>query len=206
MKFLTWILIFCFATQAMASTVREGLEAAMNEFEYDMVVEWDQKDAKKAEAFTQKFIQSLEGLYEQGLSNDELMKYIEGRVKDKEQLAAIRASAALSAKDGASAENIAKALQSNMEKFGQRGASWTGGVAMTAVITGLVAIGALIIYQLVWNLSRRCVEAQMQERCGNEDYCSDYDYDSEGNSYCEDWDTRYSCENVETCLHWENKP
>ena len=198
MKFLTWILIFCFATQAMASTVREGLEAAMNDFEYDMVVEWDQKDAKKAEEFSQKFTEKLEVLYQQGLSNDIMMKYIEGRVTDKKQLAAIKASAAFSSTGGSSAANIAKALQDNMDKFGNRGASWTGGVAYAAVIAGILAVTALIVYQLVWNLEHRCAEAQMEEHCGEETVCDDWD-DGE----CEDYDTVYSCDDVEVCLSWE---
>lgn len=203
MKFLTWILIFCFASQAMASTVREGLESAMNEFEYSMVVEWDQKDQKKAEEFTKKFTESLEQLYQQGLSNAELMKYIESRVSDKGQLSAIKAKALLDSQNGASPESIAQSLKDNLEKFGQRGASWTGGVAYAAVITGIVAIGALIVYQLVWNLKHRCVKAQMEEHCGYESVCTDYDTDSEGHSYCEDYDSVYDCDNVEVCLEYE---
>lgn len=198
MKFLTWILLFCFATQAMSSTVKEGLESAMNDFEYDMVVEWDQKDQKKAEEFSRKFSEKLEVLYQQGLSNDVLMSYVESRVKDKGQLAAIRASAAFGAQGGNSAQNIAKVLQDNMGKFGNQGASWTGGVAYAAVIAGLLAVAALIVYQLVWNLKHRCAEAQMEEHCGEETVCDDYD-DGE----CEDYDTVYSCSDVEVCLRWE---
>jgi hypothetical protein len=203
MKFLTWILILCFASQAMASTVREGLEAAVNEFEYDMVVEWDQKDAAKAEAFSKKLTEKLRVLYQEGLSNAELVKYIESRVVDKNQLASLKASAAFSAEAGSSPENIAKALQENLEKFGNKGASWNGGVAYAAVITGLLAVTALIIYQLVWNSKHRCAQGQMEERCGEETVCEDYDTDSQGNSYCEDYDTVYSCRNVEVCLRWE---
>ena len=203
MKFITWIVIFCLTTHAMAGTIREGLETAMNEFEYEMVVEWDQKDVAKAEAFTQKFSSKLEALFQQGLTNRELMKYVESRVVDKRQLAAIQASAALSAEGGASARHMATVLRDNMDKFGERGASWTGGVAYAAVITGLVAIAALIVYQLVWNLNHRCAEAQMEERCGEETFCEDYDTDYDGTTYCEDYDTRYTCDDVEICLRWE---
>lgn len=119
MKFLTWILIFCFTTQAFAVTnVREGLQSAMNEFEYDMVVEWDQKDRAKAEQFTKKFTEKLEALYKEGLSDAEVMRYIETRVVDQKQLANIKASAALQSKGGSSAQNLARALQENMDKFG----------------------------------------------------------------------------------------
>jgi hypothetical protein len=197
MKFLTWILLFCFATQAMSATVKDGLELAMNDFEYDMVVEWDQKDAAKAAEFSKKFTDKLEALYQQGLSNDVLMNYVESRVKDKSQLAAIRASSALAAKDGSSSQNIAKVLQDNMTKFGDRGASWTGGVAYTAVIAGLLAVAALIVYQLVWNSKHRCGRAQMEEHCGEETVCDDYD-----NGECEDYDTVYTCDDVEVCLDW----
>lgn len=203
MKFLTWILILCFTTQAMASTVRDGLQAAMNDFEYDMVVEWDQKDVKKAEEFSKKFTEKLEALYQQGLSNDELMKYIESRVHDKKQLANIRAKAALDSKGGSSAQNIARALTDNMSNFGNQGASWTGGAAYAAIIAGFLAIGALIVYQLVWNLNHRCAEGEMYESCGEESYCTDYDTDEYGDEYCDDWETSWECENVERCNRWE---
>lgn len=202
MKFLTWILVLCFTSQAMAASVREGLETAMNDFEYDMVVEWDQKDTKKAAEFSQKFSEKLEVLYQQGLSNDTLMKYIESRVTDKKKLAAIQASALMSTNGGTSAENVAKALQDNMDNFGNRGASWTGGVAYAAVIAGLLALTALIIYQIVWNHKNRCAEAEMVEECGEESYCASYGEDSEG-TYCNEWVTSYSCDDVETCLRWE---
>lgn len=198
MKFITWILVFCFASQVMASTVKERLEAAMNQYEYSMVVEWDQKDVARAQVYTQKFVEDLEMLYQAGLSNDELMKYIESRVVNKEQLAAIKASAALDAQNGASAQSIAQALKKNMDKLGNQGASWTGGAAYAAVIGGILVVGALIIWQLVWNLEHRCAEAQMEERCGEETVCDDWD-----NGECEDYDTVYSCDDVEICLRWE---
>jgi hypothetical protein len=204
MKFLTWILVLCFITQALAVTnVREGLQSAMNEFEYDMVVEWDQKDRAKAEQFTKKFTEKLEALYKEGLSDAEVMRYIETRVVDQKQLANIKASAALQAKGGSSAQNLAKALQENMDKFGNQGASWPGGAAYAAVISGILIVGALIVYQLVWNLEHRCAEGEMNEVCGEKSYCSDYDYDSEGNSYCDEWYTSWECDNVERCKRWE---
>lgn len=205
MKFLTWILILCFTSQAMASTLREGLELAMNDYEYEMVVEWDQKDAAKAEAFTKKFTDKLEDLYKQGLSDEVVMKYIESRVMDKKQLAAIQASAALTAKNGSSAQNIAKALREN--KLGHQGASWTGGAAYAAVIGGLVIITALIVYQLVWNLNHRCATAVTTEVCGTESYCDSYSYDWEtGSEYCDSWYETYECSNVEYCQTWEKIP
>lgn len=204
MKLITWFLLICFTSQAMASSVKAGLEAAMNDFEYEMVVEWDQKDAKKAEEFTKKFTDKLSALYQQGLSDSLMMEYIESRVKDKSQLATIKAAAALSAEGGSSPENIARAMRDNLDKFGDRGASWNGGVAMAGAIVGILAVTALIIYQLVWESTHRCAEAKWSEECGYEDVCTDWDYDSyEGTSYCEDWDTVYSCSDVEKCLRWE---
>ncbi len=201
MKFLTWILILCFASQAMAATVREGLEAAINDYEYSMVVDWDQKDSKVAEAFTQKFTDKIEALYQQGMTNDILMKYVESRVFDKKKLAAIQAAAALTAEGGSSAQNIAKAIQEN--KLGVQGASWSGGIAAAGIITGIVAIAALIVYQLVWELNHRCESGYTTEVCGHESFCTDYDYDFEdGSEYCSNSETQYVCNDVEKCSNW----
>lgn len=205
MKLLSWLLIFCFfTTHSMASTIREGLQTAMNDYEYQMVVEWDQKNTAQAEAFTKAFTARINELYAQGLSDAELMKYVESRVKDPKKLAAIRAQAALGAKNGNSAENIVKVLQGSMDSFGNQGASWTGGAAYAAVIVGFLAITALIIWQLVWGQTHRCAVGYTSEVCGYESVCDGYSYDYEtGTEYCSSSHDVYSCDDVEYCDKWE---
>jgi hypothetical protein len=204
MKIITWILLFCFVTQAIASNIKEGLELAMNDFEYEMVVEWDQKDIEIAEKISKKFSDRLDALYLQGLSNDEVMKYIETRVLDKKHLEVIKAAANLASKENSASKNIAIALQKHIEKFGQRGASWTDSATNALIISGVLVLAALLVSKIIWNLNHSCAEAQMEEECGYGQKCTDWDYGPEG-SYCEDYDSVYSCANVEVCLKWTNK-
>lgn len=206
MKILSLILALTFSMQAFSSTVKEGLEKALNEYEYSMVVEWDQKDQAAAEKFTHEFSLALQNLKDQGLTHEELLSYIEGRVKDKEKFETIKASAALSGKNASSAMEIAKVLESNMEHMGLKGASWNGSVAYLLAAAPIILLTALIINTYIWNTSHRCVAAHTYESCGYETYCTDYDYDYDGNQYCEDYDTEYSCSDVERCDEWEKIP
>src|SRR6476620_877805 len=95
MKLITWILVLCFTSQVFAGTAREDLTTALNNYEYNMVVDWDQKDMKKAEAFNQKFADTLAKLYDRGLKQEELLSALEGRIKNKEKFDALKMKAAL---------------------------------------------------------------------------------------------------------------
>lgn len=208
MKLLSWLLILCFTTQAFAGTVREDLTAALNNYEYDMVVEWDQKDKEKAEAFNEEFKKSLAQLTNRGLTKDELLSVVEGRVS-KERFEAIKMKATLLQ----DARSVSDLLQSELSGMGQRGASWNGDVQMYVLaIVPLVLLGALILYQHMWNQSHRCARAALETVC--ETVCDDWSY-SENN--CDSWGNNCTsgeycarsheeCGLEEFCKEWEKIP
>lgn len=213
MKFLSWILVFCFTSQVFAGTVQQDLTTALNNYEYDLVVEWDQKDMKKAEAFNKEFADTLNKLYDRGLSQEELLKTVEARSTDKAKFAALKAKATLLGNSATDARSIANLLQSQVADMGQRGASWNGEVQhYLLAIVPLVILGALIIYQYSWNRSHRCAEAAREEVCT--DVCDDWSYsdrncDSWGNNctsgeYCARSHTECGLEEV--CKEWEKIP
>lgn len=210
MKLFSWLLILCFTTQAFAGTVREDLTTALNDYEYDMVVEWDQKDKAKAEAFNEKFSQSVEKLFKRGLTQSELLAVVESRVTNKERFATIKMKATLLQNSLTDARSVTDLLQKELSEMGQRGASWNGEVQMYVLaIVPLVLIGALIIYQHMWNQSHRCAEASQEMFC--EDVCDDWSYsdnncDSWGNNctsgeYCAR--SHEECGLQEVCQEWE---
>lgn len=211
MKLLSWILILCFSAQAFAGTAQEDLTTALNDYEYNMVVEWDQKDVEKAEAFNQQFANTLEKLYERGLTQEELLAKIEARVHDKTKFSALKASALLAGERASDARTVADLLQSQLPNMGQRGASWNGEVYFWT-IAPLVIIAALIIYQYVWKSNHRCAEAAREEVC--DEVCDDWSYsdnncDSWGNNctsgqYCVRSHTE--CGLQEFCKKWEKIP
>jgi hypothetical protein len=194
MKLITWFLILCFTTQAFAGTVREDLTSALNDYEYNMVVEWDQKDSAKAEAFNKEFSSALEKLFKQGLTQEELLSVVEKRVTSKERFEAIKMKASLLQNSASDARSIADLLQRELSDMGHRGASWNGEVQMYVLaIVPLVLLGALIIYQHMWNQSHRCVEAAREEVCHS--VCDDYSY----RDTCSTWDDS-TCTTGEYCV------
>ena len=212
MKIITWILVLCFTSQVFAGTVKEDLTVALNNYEYDMVVDWDQKDMKKAEAFNENFAQAVEKLYDRGLTNEELLAAIELRSRDKAKFATLKAKANLLGNSASDARSVANLLQSELSDMGQRGASWNGDVQhyLMAIIP-LVLVGALIIYQMVWNKTHRCASAARHEVC--HDVCDDYS----SHEVCDsNWDNCHTeeycvrsheeCGLEEFCESWEKIP
>lgn len=214
MKLITWFLILCFTTQAFAGTVREDLTVALNDYEFDMVVEWDQKDKAKAEAFNTNFSQSLEKLFKRGLTQTELLSVVEQRVTNKERFQTIKMKAALLQNSLTDPKSVTDLLQKELSEMGQRGASWNGEVQMYVLaIVPLILIGALIIYQMSWNQSHRCAEASREMFC--ETVCDDWSYSESAN--CDSWGQNCSggeycvssheeCGLQEVCQEWEKIP
>lgn len=193
MKLITWFLILCFTSQAFAGTVGEDLTTALNDYEYSMVVEWDQKDAAKAEAFNQEFTKAVKKLMDRGLTKDELLSVVEKRVTSKERFETIKFKAALLKDQVTDARSIANLLQSELSDMGQRGASWNGEVQMYVLaIVPLILLGALILYQHMWNESHRCKQAARVEVC--HEVCDDYSY----RDSCSSWDS--GCTTGEYCV------
>lgn len=213
MRLLSWLLILCFTTQAFAGTVREDLTVALNNYEYDMVVEWDQKDKVMAEKFSENFSKTLNKLFDRGLTQDELLSVVESRMTDKERFKAIKMKATLLKDQAGDAQSVTRLLQDEMANLGTRGASWNGEIQMYVLaIVPLIILGALIIYQHMWNQSHRCATAAREEVC--EDVCDDWSYsdsncDSWGNNctsgeYCARSHTECGLE--EFCKEWEKIP
>ncbi len=212
MKLFSWLLILCFTTQAFAGTVREDLTTALNDHEYNMVVEWDQKDKAKAEAFNEQFTKNIAKLIDRGLSKAELLAAIEGRVTNKERFQSIKMKATLLQDSISDARDVTDLLQKELSEMGQRGASWNGDVQMYVLaIVPLVLIGALILYQHMWNQSHRCAEASREMFC--EDVCDDWSYgtscDTWGNNCTEGqvcMRSHQECGLEEVCQEWEKIP
>lgn len=206
MKFLSWILLVCFFTNAQASTESlQELTKALNDYQYNMTVEWDQKDKSKSEEFSKDFFKSMNTLFvEKGLSNEDVTKFLESAVKDKKKLEELKMEMSLAAKKANSNDELAKILSSNSSSFEMRGASWNGTLTSVAMIATLVIITALIAYQAYFNLNHYCSEKRVYQSCG---WVSETECGWPGGEYtC--WDTgfdTYSCSEQESCSEWTEK-
>lgn len=207
MKILSWLILFCFISNAFAATgtIKE-LETALNDYEYSMVVEWDQKDKAQAEAISKTFFDKMDQLFnEQNLSNDEIIKYLETRVKDPAKLQAMKLEINGITKRADSKRELAKILSENIKNTQMQGASWNGTTTYVLAIGGLLAIAALIAYQVVFNLNHYCAQERQSEDCYEVQNTECY-YDYEDDYVCYDtWGTHTECSDTTSCLRWEER-
>lgn len=194
MKLLSLLLVWCFTLNAFASTgVMGQLESKIDEYNYAVTVEWDQKDQSFFDKETQKFTQELDKLFsEQGLTSAELTTLLEKKIKDKNLLNSIKLK--ISLMKSLSPKEIMDSLKK--DNLYSHGASWSGDTQIW-IIGGVVvvALALLIAHSEWWNDNHVCT------KYGQADYCTD-EYDCRGES-C--WYDGTYCGTYERCIKYERK-
>ncbi len=174
----------------MASSTA-GLERAMDEYQFALTVEWDQKDQKVYQAKTDAFFAEMAQIIaKEGLKQEEILAVAEKKMKNKAQLEALKLKLTLAGKASSNAE-LAKVLQDSVKDMYQSGASWNGEAVLP--ILGGLALAALIGYAIWFSATHECVAWDSRwecnaytecntygdycwtdESCGWEDYCTQY--------------------------------
>jgi hypothetical protein len=147
MKFIVSIvLVLCFIQNALAST--NGLNALIDEYQYFLTVEWDQKDLSLQKENAQKFEQKVKTLFAEGdLTQEEFLKTLEQRIPNKKALERVRLRLALSG-NKLSPQEIANVIEEFKADLYKSGSSWNAG---EVALTGLyIALGILLIGALIW--------------------------------------------------------
>ncbi len=184
-KLFSFLLVLCFSLSAMASS-SAGLERAMDEYQFALTVEWDQKDQAVFQAKTDAFFAEMARLMsEQGLTKAEILSLAEKKMKNKEQLEALKLKLALAGKAGSSKE-LAGVLQESVKGMYQSGASWNGDAVLP--ILGGIALAALLGYAIWFSATHECVAWDERWECRSSSTCDDWGcdgYESCGwESYC----------------------
>lgn len=203
MKILSLLLSLCISFNVLAATgTVSGLERAIDDFQYTMTVEWDQKDQKFHDAQTDLFLKKLsEIIKKEGLTKDQVIAMAEKRVQDKQAFEAMKLKMTLLNKN-ASAEELAVTLKETSKEFYSKGASWNGDAAL---IIPLALFAIVIGYAVWWSATHECVAREDQWQCDTTEYCADYDTDWDGNSYCSWWEEDTDCGYVSVCTQWQKK-
>lgn len=187
MRFVSLLVAFCFSLNVMASTgTVQELERHMDDYQYALSVEWDQKDQAFYDAQTKNFFEKMSKLVAAGLTQDEVLKMVEAKTKNKVALEALKLKISLLSKN-ASAEELAAIVKESAKDLYSEGASWNGEVVFSVVI-GLVVIGALA-YSIWWSATHECVAYENQYVCTQQSDCyytggsvsGGYSYDMWGN-------------------------
>lgn len=187
-KLFSLLLVLCFSMSAMAgSTV--GLERAMDEYQFALTVEWDQKDQAVYQAKTDAFFAEMAKLIaDEGLSREEILGVASKKMTNKAQLEALKLKLALAGKAQNSKE-LAKVLQDSVKDMYAQGASWNGEAVLP--ILGGLALAALIGYAVWFSATHECVAWDQRWECHSSSNCNDYSCSGYESCGWEDYCTQY---------------
>lgn len=183
MKIISFILLLCFTLNSFAATgVLSALEKQMDEYNYALTVEWDQKDQSFYDKTTKAFLEGLDKLYkEEGLSSEDVMFMLEKRIKDRTVLSSLKLKMSLLGQS-ASPREIMENLKG--DAVYSQGASWTGDTMIWMIGGFAVVIVALLVgHELWWNDNHVCTKYDQADQCTDEYDCQG-DYCYYGGTYC----------------------
>jgi len=202
MRIISLVLALCFTFNVMAGTgsVVE-FEKVVDEYYYDLSVEWDQKDQKFYDAKTKEFFTKLETLINnEGLSQTEIINLLKSKIKDQAMIDSLVVKMSLLNKSG-SVEELLKVVKDSTQHLYTRGASWNGQVILQA--TAALIVAAAIGYVVWFEASHECVASRTQYVCQSYNNCF-YGYNDiiRGGYYCYGGAGFYTvCGDAEICTH-----
>lgn len=192
-RLIAFILLFTFTFNVFASTgTLQELEKSLDEYQYALTVEWDQKDMQFQEAQSKILFAKISALMAQGLTSAEIVKLAEQKISNKETLAAMRVKLAM-AGEVKSSEELAKLLSDTSKDFYKKGASWSGSIDATTALFVIAGV-ALLAYAVWFSATHECVAWDQRWDCTENTYYDDY------GSY-----TDSSCGWEDYCVEWVKK-
>lgn len=177
----------------------QKLEKHLDNYQYAMTVEWDQKDQVFKAAKTKEFHAAMEKVIkEEGVSQLEIMSLLQRKVVSEKALNAIQLKLSLLG-NASSPEALARSLESSTQEMYSQGASWNGDVVVPLAIG--VIIVAVIAYKWWWEKNHVCAEWEFRDECVTthwDDQSCSTNTDENGFSY-ETCETYYNAETTVTC-------
>lgn len=211
MKIISWLLILCFTTNVFARSVEHNLASTVEEFKYELTVDWDQKDQEALKSILSRMRTELSKLKASGMTGKDLIQYVE-KNGNPEQVARIRTQLMLN-EANMSEERLTDFFRKEVLPVGSTGASWNGGSEIKYGLAALALIGILVLLAMKWSKytedwnNSTCITAEKYESCGEEYVCDlrDEYRDEYGTiqSTCVAGHYETVCNIYERCLQWE---
>jgi hypothetical protein len=148
-KLVALVLLLCLSlnTFAASGSIQE-LSNAIDDYQYAMSVEWDQKDQAFKEKQVKMLQEKMQELMGQGLSEAEVMQFLEEKMGSKVNLAAMKLKISMM-KETSSAKEMMKMLLNDPAQFYTKGASWNGSIFQSDVIIVVAIIAGIILLGLL---------------------------------------------------------
>src|SRR5688572_18248723 len=126
MKIMSLVLCLCFTMNVFAGSVSE-FEKSLDNLQYSLTVEWDQKDQAVYEKVTKTFFDEMEVMMAtQQLTQEQVLAVLEKKIANKKALEAIKLKLSLMGKVNES--NLSEVLKENSKEMYAQGASWNGDI------------------------------------------------------------------------------
>lgn len=150
---LSFILL---SVQANAGT-NNSLSQAIEELNYSLTVEWDQKDQKFYDKKMKDFASTIAELQESGLTNQQLVDHVIAQIKNKNLAKDVETTFNMIQLNKMSPLEARNTMKELMDHSYNQGASWTGGVAEGIVVVAFLgAVAFAIVYGLNVSCVKRC--------------------------------------------------
>ena len=190
MRLISALLCLCLTFNVMAAsgTVQE-LERALDDYQYALTIEWDQKDATFMTEKTEAFYKTLSALMEKGLTQNEIMDLVAKKTSNPKELEALTLKMKMLAANSSSSTELAQVMTENSKNFYSNGASWEGYYYATAGV--FVVVAALVGYSIWFESQRTCVATAQGTQCG---WVAQY---YNGPQFYQCWETTYCTEYVQ---------
>lgn len=211
MKIISWLLILCFTSNVFARSVEHNLASTVEEFKYELTVEWDQKDQEALKSILGRMRTELSKLKESGMTGKDLIAYVE-KTGNPQQVERIKAQLFLN-EANMSEERLTEFFRKEILPVGAQGASWSGGADLKYGLAAVALIGILVLLAIKWSKytedwnNSTCLTAEKYESCGEEYVCdlSNEYRDENGWIQTECIAGHYEtvCHTYERCLEWE---
>lgn len=173
MKIIALVLSLCMSLNVIAANGSiEKLEKTLDEFQYTLTVEWDQKDQKFYKEQNDLFVANIVELIQtEGISHDDILKLSEKRIHDKQAYEALKIKMSLLDKN-LTPQELAESLRASTQSYYSNGASWNGSIK---IIVPVVIVGILLGIGIWYGVNYECVAYESRYECTEDEFGRRYD-------------------------------
>jgi hypothetical protein len=164
MRLIALVLSLTLSFQVLAHPTQKVLNEVIDNYEYEMTVEWDQQDLVYSQAAIERLYQNLMKLSQEGLTEKDIVEVLSKKSLSSEQIEALKTQLRSMTAGARGPEELAKVISAYSKDLYQNGASWNGSVIVMAGV-GVVA-AALLGYSIWFSVNHTCVAYDQGQRCG----------------------------------------
>lgn len=129
--------------QAEANTVT--IQSAINQLNYTLSVEWDQKDPAVKRMALETFTAQVAELQKNGLSNEAIVEALKAQMPDAQTAKDIENLAAQAKAEGLSNAEMNKLVAQYMQNGKVTGASWSDAATYTVISIAVIALIIVVL-------------------------------------------------------------